>query len=287
MAYIIDMNEDKDVGANKYYVYIYLDSDNIPFYVGKGNGKRYYVSGHLHKNHSNDFLKNKIRKVGVANIKIYFLHKNLAETRAFQQERYWIKYYGRRDLGLGPLCNLTDGGDGPSGIIFSEEHKQRISEARKGQVPWNKGVLCPVEQKQKIGDANRGNQYSKGIIRSAEFKKKMSKTKKGTPSSFKGKKHSKESRGKISEALRGKLSPMKGRKMSDRAKHKISRALKGRNGLSGEQNPRAKLTEKDVKIIRRFHKNKIISNTEICAKFDISQTTLGHIIARRTWECVE
>ena len=84
--------------CSKFYVYMYLDVDNCPFYIGKGRGNRYRVSRHVYKGVTNRFLKNKIRKVGVDNIKVHFLHRNLTEEEAFHWERYWIKYIGRRDL---------------------------------------------------------------------------------------------------------------------------------------------------------------------------------------------
>ena len=137
---------------NKFYIYLYLDLNNIPFYVGKGKGVRYYVSSHLRKGNPNEFLKNKIRKVGVYNIKIYFLHKNLTEEEALQKERYWIKYYGRRDLGEGSLCNLTDGGEGPS---LSEETKQKISKAKRGKSTALKGRKQSEEHKKAIRKARK------------------------------------------------------------------------------------------------------------------------------------
>jgi len=118
--------------ANKFYIYMYLDLNNIPFYVGKGKGYRCYVSEHLQKSRSNSFLKNKIRKVSVDNIKIKFLHKNLAEKEAFKREKYWIKYYGRRDLKKGTLCNLTNGAS-LKGRTLSAKTKQKMSKAKKGR----------------------------------------------------------------------------------------------------------------------------------------------------------
>ena len=38
------------------------------------------------------------------------------------------------------LNNLTNGGDGTQGIIFTDEHRKKLSEARKGKTPWNKGI---------------------------------------------------------------------------------------------------------------------------------------------------
>ena len=159
------------------YVYMYLDTDNVPFYVGKGTKDRYLVSRHIRKSSPNPFLKNKIRKVGTENIKIQFLHKNLNEEQAFYLEEYYIAGIGRRDLGLGPLCNLTNGGEGDSGRIFSEEHKRKLSASGKDKIfsgvtklkisRAHKGKVLTEEHKLKISES------SKGKILSEETKQKM------------------------------------------------------------------------------------------------------------------
>jgi len=213
----------------EYYVYVYLDSDNVPFYVGKGQGSRYYVSGHFHESSPNRFLKNKICKIGVDTIKVHFLYKNLSEEEAFYWEKYWIKYYGRRDLGEGSLCNLTDGGEGSGHSVSTETRHQisktlkghkisvetkrkiseaLISEALKGNVPGMAGKKHTEETRQKISGILKGRKLSE------DHKKRISET-------LKGHKLSEETKRKISEAN-------KGYKLSEEAKRKISEANKGR-----------------------------------------------------------
>ncbi|KKM95543.1 hypothetical protein LCGC14_1187090 [marine sediment metagenome] len=127
---------------------MYLDFDNVPFYIGKGSDTRYKVRNHLGNNHSNGLLKNKICKVGAKNVRIHFLHKDLTEKEAFRQERYWISYYGRRDLGIGTLCNLTDGGEGTSGRIHSVEARRKIGE-------WSRNFVRTEEHCAKISTAQK------------------------------------------------------------------------------------------------------------------------------------
>ena len=234
----------------KYYVYLYLDLDNVPFYVGKGRGDRYLVVKHLTGGADNRFLKNKIRKVGIANTKIHFLHKNLIEKEAFYWERYWIKYIGRRDKGEGTLCNLTDGGEGDSGRIVSKETKRKISKAVKRA--WVCRGGHSEESKRKISEAGKGHEVSeetKQKLRgprkpygplSKEHKRKVSEALKGNPklAYWKGKTLSKEAKQKISEARKGhetsketklKISEAnKGHTVSKETRQKISKANKGR-----------------------------------------------------------
>ncbi len=180
---------------------MYLDQDNISFYVGKGQDKRYKVSDHLGKNSPNPFLKNKIRKVGTANVRIQLLHKDLTEEEAFQQERNWINHYGRRDLGTGTLCNLTDGGEGSTGHVCSDEAKLKMSKNNH----W-RGKPGPMANK----------------LHSKKTKEKMSGPRKPYGSQTEEHKH------KVREALKSKENPMCGKPLSKEHKQKISKALKGK-----------------------------------------------------------
>jgi len=171
----------------EYYVYMYLDQNSVPFYVGKGKGYRCRVAIHLQNRSLNRLLKNKIFKVGIKNVRTYFLNENLTEEDAFTWERYWIKYIGRRDKKEGTLCNLTDGGEGSSGAIYSEETKFKISLAGKGRPAWNKGKTLSEEHKRKVGEGRKGKKMSE------EAKRKIIKALIGRPCS-------KETRRKIGAA---------------------------------------------------------------------------------------
>ncbi len=206
---------------NLYYVYIYFDLNNIPFYVGKGKDYRYNIRRHLDKSNRNDFLKNKIRKVGKTRVEIQFPYKDLTEEQAFYLEEYYIAGYGRRDKGLGTLCNLTNGGEGSP--PHSEEIRQKISKMRKSKPSGMKGKKMPEEAKQKISKANMGERngmYGKPL--SKEHRCKISEANTGEKNPMYGKKFSEEHRCKISEGNKGK-------KMSTKTKCKISKATKGKN----------------------------------------------------------
>lgn len=96
-------------------------------------------------------------------------------------------------------------------IIYAETHRQeiinqKISEAKKGSIPWNKGVACSEETKKKISEANKGKPSSfKGMSHTEEARKKMSEAKKGKPSSRKGAVLSEETKQKLREARGIKL----------------------------------------------------------------------------------
>ena len=138
---------------NIFYTYIYLDPrkfgvyeygnykfDAEPFYVGKGKDDRYLFYIHEAKSHSIKYVGNKhiyykikkILKVGLEPI-ILKIEENLFEQSALDLEIWTIWAIGRSDLKLGPLTNLTVGGDGLSGQILSDEHKRKLSVAHKGK----------------------------------------------------------------------------------------------------------------------------------------------------------
>jgi hypothetical protein len=96
---------------NNFYIYIYLDPKNIPFYVGKGKGYRYYILSHLGKRYSNRLLKNKILKLGVDNIQIKFLQKGHSVSKETKKK----------------ISEML------KGHSVSEEAKQKIGEANKGR----------------------------------------------------------------------------------------------------------------------------------------------------------
>jgi hypothetical protein len=104
---------------NDYYVYLYLRPDGTPYYVGKGKGGRAFQR-----------YKRRIKPPDDEN-RIIFHAENLTEDEAFTLEKELIAKYGRKDNGTGILRNLTDGGEGTSGIIITNERRAKLSETSK------------------------------------------------------------------------------------------------------------------------------------------------------------
>lgn len=97
-----------------FYTYILARPNGVPFYVGKGMGKRWTLGG-------NEFSRNVARKVHRAGDKVKVMIFAAAdEAAAFRCEVELIAAYGRRDLGTGVLCNLTGGGEGAAGMLLSD-----------------------------------------------------------------------------------------------------------------------------------------------------------------------
>ena len=102
-----------------FYVYTYLDGNNIPYYVGMGQRKR-MIEKHLY-----------VDVPVFENIKVI---DKLTQQDAWDKEIELIAQYGREHLGTGPLKNLTPGGPTQkSGWAQSKEAKLKISSGNTGK----------------------------------------------------------------------------------------------------------------------------------------------------------
>lgn len=234
---------------NRFYVYTYLDPRRSgrycynemcflyePIYIGKGQGTR-----HLHhlkrlERHVNGHFKNKLLKILQSEFDgfdmqsyILVVRSSLLEYEAFNLEKQLIREVGRADLNLGPLTNLTDGGEGSSNpsrhvrLKISASHKSRkLSEEHKEKLRQaNLGKKLSQETKQKIAKASASREHSEETKqkmhkpKSEETKQKISEARKGMTFSEEhkrnmslvrlGAKHSDGTKRKIAEGNRGKM----------------------------------------------------------------------------------
>jgi hypothetical protein len=113
-----------------FYVYLYLREDDTPYYCGKGCNIRAWVT---HR------IKNKTtgKYGGIQTPKdtsrIVIVSYGLLEMGAFILERKFIRWYGRIDNNTGVLYNKTDGGDGGTGVLRTQETRDKISKGNKGK----------------------------------------------------------------------------------------------------------------------------------------------------------
>jgi hypothetical protein len=212
---------------NYFYTYAYLREDRTPYYIGKGKGNRAY------KKSKNDIRPPKDES------RIILLKQNLSEEEAFQHEKYMIAILGRRDLGTGILHNRTDGGEGSSGVLQTEETKLKRSNALKGRPrpeevknkigEKNKGKTQSQEARNKISYTHKGNTYWVGRKHTEESKQKMRDAKIGKSSHMKGKSHTEETKDKISASKKGKSNGCEGRKYSPETIEKMRQSARNRN----------------------------------------------------------
>lgn len=185
------MDESRD-----YYVYIWFIKDtNEVFYVGKGKGRRYkYIYGR------NKFF---IDMYNSHNCDVEKLYENLTESEAFQKEQETIKWY--KENTNFRLTNQTDGGEGSSGWVPSEEFKEKQSKIHKAQ--WQ----------------------------NEEFRDKMMEIRTNENGPYK----SQEFREKISQLVQGENNPNYNHHWTDEMKQHLSEVRKANGRSVDENNPRA------------------------------------------------
>lgn len=168
-----------------FYAYVHARPDvsgvSSIFYVGKGTLNRFKSL-----NPRNSYYKNIVNKFGKENILIGKIDCS-TESFAILLEKGLIKRL--REMNV-KLTNMTDGGDGVSGLKWSEsskinfskkmkgvgpsdETKLKIKEALKGRAPTNLGVPHSEETKQKISKA------LKNVPKSSDMKQNLSKARTG------------------------------------------------------------------------------------------------------------
>src|SRR6478736_5637994 len=93
------------------YRHIRLDTNQV-FYIGIGkmyNDNKSYEWKYRRAFESSKYKRNTIwrRIVAKTNYEVEILLESDSLSFIKQKEKEFIKLYGRADLGLGPLCNLT------------------------------------------------------------------------------------------------------------------------------------------------------------------------------------
>ena len=190
---------------NKYYIYFHINPlKNQIFYVGKGCGNRAWS-----KYGRNPIWKNMVKKYGYI---VDIIEDNLSEDESFEREIFYINKIGRKDLGLGPLVNLNDGGritNGMLGKMHSEETKSKMRRIKTG-------TKLSDESRNKISKSKIGRPHP----HSDETRKKLS-------NSHKGKEISQDQRNKISKTLKGRKNKPHSdeTKLKMRLKNKLSKKV--------------------------------------------------------------
>ena len=195
------------------YKHIRLDTNEV-FYIGIGYNNNFKRA--FSKCNRNKYWKNIVNKT---NYSVEIVESNISWNDACKLEISLIKIFGRKDLNKGCLVNMTNGGDGIVGLIQTDEHKRKNSEANKGkkktveQVENFKNRHQSDETKLKISISNKGRKCSN------ETKEKISNKLKnkyvGDKNFFYGKKHTNETKKIIGDNSRGRI-------LTQETKNKIS-----------------------------------------------------------------
>lgn len=176
------------------YQHIRLDTDEV-FYIGIGSdtdGK--YKRAYTKNGRTNPHWNHIVNKVGY---RVEILKDCISREEACEEEIRLIKQYGRENINDGKLVNLTDGGEGIVGAIFSEEAKQKISKAHKGR-------KHSEEFKQKLRDRKHSEETRKKISNSNKGKIPSEESILKRRKAILGRTASEETKQKMSEVRKGK-----------------------------------------------------------------------------------
>lgn len=239
---------------NKYCVYRHLKPCGEVFYIGIGSVKRPYS-----KKNRNKYWKNVVNKYGY---EIEILTHNKSWEECIEVEKILISWYKRKDCCGGTLVNMTDGGEGCTGRMWTNEQKDKISKA-------NTGKTHTEEQKQKWSENRSGENH-------CQFGKPLSESRKNNISKAKkGKKATEETKAIMSLSHKGKhigcKNGMFGVKHSEEFKERQSKAIK----LYYQNNPHKGCR----KVINTLTLEIFSSIKEVCEKNNLVYNTLAGKLA--------
>ena len=170
-----------------HHIYIITNTINAMQYVGITKDLNRRWKQHKSSDGSSRYLHPAIKKHGIEN----FVFTHVADAFDLDCAKFIEKLLIKEKNTKAPFgYNLTDGGEGTIGYVFSEESKQKMRDSAKGQER-------SIESNIKRSITLKGNKNSLGKLRSEETRAKMSVAQTG-------RKHSEESRKKISKGHLGK-----------------------------------------------------------------------------------
>ena len=135
---------DESLRVGYVYRHVRLDTNEV-FYIGIGSDEPKYTRSRIERAR-NIFWKRIVQKT---KYRVDIMFENDCYDTIKEKEREFIILYGRRDLGLGTLCNLTDGGDGTIGRPMNEYTKSVL-------LKYNKNRPTSKKQKQVVGERYKG-----------------------------------------------------------------------------------------------------------------------------------
>jgi group I intron endonuclease len=270
------------------FIYTLSDEKNIR-YVGKTKHLNKRLSSHkneskLKRTHKEKWINNVLLNGGKIIMEILEI---CDDDIANETEIYWIGQF--KCWGF-DIVNLTFGGDGSSGMLgkkHSKKTKSLLSEKAKKRKclvsGWNKGMKMSEKFKKNVGESLRGRIVSqetrkkiseslKGRINkplTEGHKKKISDTKKGKVSTFKGKTHTPEAIKKMSEKKIG----------VKRTKNSISKQVEKQKLLWVIKSPNGD--------ILNFFGYNSFKDYVLKNKIDVSVTTLKSYGKNKGWLVIE
>ncbi len=162
-----------------FYTYIIRDPRTFdPIYVGKGKKRRMYVHWDLMKNRVNEgcnpHFYRRLTQIFREGFTAPIYEKVLEcsdEKACTLLEIFLIRSIGREDLGIGPLLNLTDGGEGAYNISSeaasarSRKAAQSIGPERRRELALSRAEALGTEWYRQLAFKRNRDQGPEGIAK--------------------------------------------------------------------------------------------------------------------------
>jgi hypothetical protein len=260
--------------------------DGRIFYIGYGCPERAYDFSNR-----GDWWKGVYKKNGVV---VTILQKDLSSDKAKELEIKMIAFYGRQkpsphNPNYGCLINLTDGGDGGTGRVWTEEEreyhrslwtdekreKQRLINLGENNAMYGKSIFDVWYEK-----------YDEEVVQSmiAEYlEQKRLYMLENNPH------NDPEVRIKIGKSLKNKPKSETHRKNLSISKTGTTRTEEQKQHQSvlstGSKNANSKLTEEDVIWIRKNYipRHKVYGMGKLAKRFNVSFGSIDLIVRNITW----
>ncbi len=278
--------ESTEIIKNDLVLYQHSKTNGEIIYIGYGSVDRpydFYNRG--------DWWKSIHNKHGIV---VTILEKNLSSQRAKELEILMIAFYGRQkpnpnNPNYGCLINLTDGGDGGTGRVWTDEEREYhrslwTEEKRQQKREDSMGNKNPMFEKS-IFDVWR-EKYDQETVETmiAEYlEQKRIYMLENNPH------NDPEVRNKISKSLTGRIfteTHCKNIAISKTGvKHSEEQNQKQSVRMTGSGNSNSILTEEDVMWIRANYipRHKIYGMGKLAKKFGVSFPTIDLIVRKITW----
>ncbi len=132
-------------------IYQIRNKINGKIYVGQARNIRKRINSHKCKSSACPYIRRAILKYGGNNFEISILEQVDDKSKLTEREQYWLDTLEpyRKENGYN-ICIVAES---VKNVIFSEEHKAKISASRKGQ-------KLLEETKNKLKNANLGKKLS-------------------------------------------------------------------------------------------------------------------------------
>lgn len=164
---------------NQSIIYKLIDPrDNTIKYIGKTrNTLRKRVTDHMsdarrgQQNHRCNWIRSLLSQGMLPIIDVVEI---VSRDKEDEKEKFWISFYKRENL-----TNGTDGGEGTIGFIMTDEIREKLSTSHLGQKAWNDGISTDTTHLSEFQYKQGSIPYNKGVSCSDDTKEKISKSKLG------------------------------------------------------------------------------------------------------------